>query len=175
MSRIRKAVGFWAVLVALIVVPTTFYVVSRLLDNLLGLPPLLPGQGNLFLAAISLLVGVFWVSWSYSFLHYVGKGSPVEAFGVALYPTQNLVTSGPYAYSRNPMVLGMLFILLGIALLLNSISGVVLIPILALVAFVYIRLYEEPGLVRRFGEDYVQYRGTTPAIIPIWKPRPLAN
>ena len=171
MSRVRKIVGFWVMLAIYVSVPLAFYLVSRLLDDLLGLPTVFAGQANLFLAAISLLVGIFWVTWAYSFLHYVGKGSPVEAFGVALYPTQNLVTTGPYAYSRNPMVLGMLFILLGIAFLLNSISALILIPILAVATIVYIRIYEETGLIRRFGDDYVRYRKTTPALIPTWKPQ----
>lgn len=171
MSRIRKFVGFWVILLVYVTIPLAFAVVSSSLDGILGFRPFLPEQVNLFLAAIALLVGLFWVSWAYSYLHYVGKGSPVEVFGVALYPTQFLVATGPYAYTRNPMVLGLLTLLLGIAFLMNSVSALILIPILAVVAVVYIRIYEEPGLVRRFGEDYVRYRHTTPALIPTWRPR----
>ena len=171
MSRIRKVVGFWVIVLVYITVPLAFAVFSRGLDGIFGFPALMPEQINLFLAAIALLVGIFWVSWAYSYLHFVGRGSPLEVFGVALYPTQNLVATGPYAYTRNPMVLGLLTLLLGIAFLMNSISAVVLIPILALIAVIYIKIYEEPGLVRRFGEDYVEYRKVTPVLIPTWKPR----
>jgi protein-S-isoprenylcysteine O-methyltransferase Ste14 len=171
MSRIRKFVGFWVILLVYVTIPMALAVFSNWVDGTLGLPPLLPEQINLFLAAIALLVGVFWISWAYSYLHYVGKGSPAEVFGVALYPTQYLVTTGPYAYTRNPMVLGLFTLLLGIAFLMNSISALVMVPILALGAVVYIRIYEEPGLARRFGEAYVQYRISTPVLIPTLKPR----
>ena len=171
MSRIRKFVGFWVILLVYITIPMAFAVFSTWLDGILGLRPPLPEQINLFLAAITLLVGIFWVSWAYSYLHFVGKGSPLEVFGVALYPTQNLVTTGPYAYTRNPMVLGLLTLLLGIAFLMNSISALIMVPILAVGTLVYIRIYEEPGLVRRFSEAYVQYRKMTPVLIPTLKPR----
>lgn len=171
MSRIRKFVGFWVILLVYITIPLAFAVFSRRLDGIVGFPYLIPEQVNLFLAAIFLLVGLFWVSWAYSYLHYVGKGSPVEVFGIALYPTQTLVITGPYAYTRNPMVLGLLTLLLGIAFLMNSISALILIPILAGAAVMYIKIYEEPGLVRRFGEGYEEYRKVTPVLIPSWKPR----
>lgn len=171
MSRIRKFVGFWVILLVYITIPVVFALFSGWLNGIMGFPPLMPEQVNLFLAAIFLLVGLFWVSWAYSYLHYVGKGSPVEVFGVALYPTQTLVATGPYAYTRNPMVLGLLTLLLGIAFLMNSISALILIPILAGAAVVYIKMYEEPGLVRRFGEGYEEYRKMTPVLIPSWKPR----
>ena len=171
MSRIRKFVGFWVILLVYITIPLAFAVFSSWLDGILGFPSLIPQQINLFLAAIALLVGIFWVSWAYSYLHFVGKGSPVEVFGVALYPTENLVTTGPYAYARNPMILGLLTLLLGVAFLMNSISALILIPILAAIAVVHIKIFEEPGLVRRFGEDYINYRKTTPTLIPSWKPR----
>ena len=171
MSRIRKFVGFWVILLVYITIPLALAVFSRGLDGIFGFPALMPEAVNLFLAAIALLVGIFWVSWAYSYLHYVGKGSPAEVFGVALYPTQCLVATGPYAYTRNPMVLGLLTLLLGIAFLMNSISALIMIPILAVIAVIYIRTFEEPGLVRRFGEEYVRYRKVTPVLIPAWKPR----
>lgn len=167
MSKIRIFIGFWIALIVFgIVFPGAFYLISKWLDNLLGLMPFPPESVNQFLAAFALLVGIFWVLWAYSYLHFVGRGSPIEAFGIALYPTQTLVTTGPYAYTRNPMVLGELFILLGIAFAVRSLAGLLLIPVLAVAAVVYLKLFEEPGLVRRFGEAYIEYRRRVPVLIP---------
>jgi protein-S-isoprenylcysteine O-methyltransferase Ste14 len=96
----------------------------------------------------------------------VGLGSPVEIFRFVLLPTQQLVTRGPYAYTRNPMFLGVLFLLLAIALHGMSITALALLPILLLVGLEYIRVYEEPALRERFGEEYRQYRRSVPALIP---------
>lgn len=171
MSRLRKFAGLWIALIVFgVVVPGVFYLVSVWLDALLDLPPILSESSGIFAAAFALVIGLFWVTWAYSYLHFVGKGSPVEAFGVALHPTERLVTTGPYAYTRNPMILGLLFILLAIAFVANSIPGLVLIPVLAVLAIGYVQRFEEPGLVRRFGEEYAQYRRAVPVLIPTARP-----
>jgi protein-S-isoprenylcysteine O-methyltransferase Ste14 len=68
-----------------------------------------------------------------------------------------LVTSGPYQLSRNPMYLGLLFMLFGWSFYLAS-----PVSLLGLVAFmVYISRFqiipEERALTARFGDDYVRY------------------
>ena len=167
MSRLRKFIGLWLTLLEFgIVFPVTFYLMSRLLDTVFDLSPFINPQTGALIAAFLLFIGIFWVSWGYSYIHFEGRGTPIEAFGKALYPTSKLVTTGPYAYVRNPMLLGQMFILLAIAFYTGSLSGLILIPILTLIALAYIRMYEEPELVRRFGDKYVQYRKSVPAIIP---------
>ena len=170
MSRVRQFLGLWIMLIAYVAIPFAFYLASTWLDRLLGLPPVIPESLNVFAAAFALLAGLFWVSWAYSYLHFVGRGSPVEVFGIALYPTRRLVTTGPYAYTRNPMVLGVLFILAAIAFIADSTAGLILVPVLALLAMVYIKRWEEPGLTRRFAEAYVEYCKAAPALIPSRKP-----
>ncbi|MFT4764911.1 MAG: protein-S-isoprenylcysteine O-methyltransferase Ste14 [Oleispira sp.] len=71
--------------------------------------------------------------------------------------SSSLVTSGIYQFTRNPMYLGMLLVLLGWADLLDTIlaySG-------AMIFFVYISLFqikpEEEILTQKFGEDFLQY------------------
>lgn len=171
MPRLKKFIGLWIALIVFgIIVPGTFYLLNEWLNRMLGIPPIFTDPNNVFAASIALLVGLFWITWAYSYLHFIGKGSPVEAFGVALYPTQKLVTTGPYAYTRNPMMMGMLFVLLAIACLANSLSGLILVPILALLVVAYVRKFEEPGLVCRFGEKYIGYRKAVPTLIPKFKP-----
>jgi len=171
MSQARKLTGLFLVLAFIIGVPLGYYGFCSVIDHVLALPPLSAALLNVypFLTAFSLVIGLFWVFWAYSYLHFVGLGSPVEAFQVALHPTQLLVTTGPYAYSRNPMFLGVLFLLLAVALHGRSVTGLMLLPIILLVGLEYIRAYEEPALQKRFGDEYRQYRRSVPALIPRFK------
>lgn len=169
--RLRIATGVIISFVTFgIALPAVFILAANWFDGLLDIPPLLsPGIATI-LAAFCAVVGLLWVTWSYSYLVFVGKGSPVEAFGMPLEPTQQLVTFGPYAYLRHPMIFGLLWLLLGIALYLRSITGVILVPIIALLTWAHLVIWEEFGLEERFGEEYKQYRKHVRALIPHLKP-----
>jgi protein-S-isoprenylcysteine O-methyltransferase Ste14 len=169
---VKKAVFALVVsVVALgVAVPVAFWFACNALDAALGLQPVIPRPVSLILAAAAVLIGVFWATWAYSYLVFVGKGVPLEAFGRALHPTRFLVTAGPYAYVRNPMMLGLFFGLLGVACLARSLSGLILVPIIAALFLIYAKRFEEPHLVRRFGADYEEYRGNVPSLIPRLSP-----
>ena len=85
-------------------------------------------------------------------------------------PTRRLVVRGPYRRVRNPMISGVLSILLGEAALLGSPELLLWFACVLAVNSIYIPLVEEPGLVRRFGEDYLAYRRAVPRWIPRRKP-----
>ncbi|MDO8682688.1 MAG: isoprenylcysteine carboxylmethyltransferase family protein [Armatimonadota bacterium] len=153
-----------------VLLPITFVLLSKWLDMTLGFPPLTSEDIATIVAAFCIFVGILWITWAYSYLVFIGKGSPVEAFGMALEPTQALVTFGPYAYLRHPMTFGILWVLVGTAFYIRSISGLILIPILALAAWAHIVIWEEKGLERRFGAEYKRYRENVPALIPRLKP-----
>src|SRR5712691_3975250 len=74
-------------------------------------------------------------------------------------PPRRLVVSGLYRWVRNPMYLGMGIFLVGEALLLPSITRDMLrmTGILWVVVTLLIVLYEEPTLLRTFGDDYERY------------------
>lgn len=164
MSWIRKLIGLWALLVIVVAIPAVYHAVSWLIDGIFALSPLpqAPLNAYLFVSAFCVAVGLFWVFWAYSYLNFVGRGSSIEM----ILPTERLVTTGPYAYTRNPMLLGLLFLLLAIALYGRSIAGLVLLPAAALAALEYIRANEEPILRERFGREYSLYRRSVPALIP---------
>lgn len=82
-------------------------------------------------------------------------------------PTNELVAAGAYRYSRNPMKGGLFLVLAGEALIAQSPALAAWFACFALVNVVYIRLHEEPGLVRRFGDRYRNYC----ARVPRWLPR----
>ncbi|HSP56484.1 MAG TPA: isoprenylcysteine carboxylmethyltransferase family protein [Dehalococcoidia bacterium] len=81
--------------------------------------------------------------------------------------TQRLVVKGPYRHVRNPMISGVIFVLLAEAALFGSFSILAWALLFALVNMVYIPLSEEPGLESRFGEDYRLYKQH----VPRWLPR----
>jgi protein-S-isoprenylcysteine O-methyltransferase Ste14 len=85
-------------------------------------------------------------------------------------PTRKLVSAGAYGCLRNPMKAGLFLTLAGEALLTRSPALGIWFTCFALVNIVYIRLYEEPGLEKRFGDQYRDYS----ARVPRWWPKPRA-
>jgi protein-S-isoprenylcysteine O-methyltransferase Ste14 len=78
-----------------------------------------------------------------------------------------LVTTGPYAYVRNPMLTGVFALLFGIGLSLGSASLLVIFtPLFILVNVWELKVIEEPELVKRLGQDYIEYRKRTPMFFP---------
>lgn len=69
-----------------------------------------------------------------------------------------LLTQGPYKYSRNPIYISMTIILIGSAILYNSLS-VFIIPILFMIMVKKIWIdYEESKLKKIFGQEYLNYQ-----------------
>jgi protein-S-isoprenylcysteine O-methyltransferase Ste14 len=70
----------------------------------------------------------------------------------------SLVTTGIYRFSRNPMYLGILMILAGVAVLLANAAALVLLPVFV----VYMNLFqitpEERALSATFGPDFTAYK-----------------
>ena len=85
-------------------------------------------------------------------------------------PTSRLVVEGPYLRVRNPMITGVALVLLGEAALLGSPSILIELGVFALANALWMPLVEEPGLSRRFGEDYEEYKGAVPRWIPRRRP-----
>jgi protein-S-isoprenylcysteine O-methyltransferase Ste14 len=113
------------------------------------------------LGAMALLAGVLMFSWCVSLFARVGRGTlaPWD-------PTQRLVAAGPYRYVRNPMISGVAAVLAGEALLTGSrILGLWLLVFVAF-NYAYFVLVEEPGLERRFGAPYREYKARVARWIP---------
>jgi protein-S-isoprenylcysteine O-methyltransferase Ste14 len=85
-------------------------------------------------------------------------------------PTPKLIVASLYSYVRNPMITSLILIQVGEAVLFASVG----IAILAIFDFVFNTIYfilsEEPGLEKRFGADYVEYKKNVPRWIPRLKP-----
>lgn len=69
-----------------------------------------------------------------------------------------IVTGGVYQISRNPMYLGFVFILLGVAILMGSLSPFLVVPLFAvLIDPIFIRT-EERMMHAAFGKDWLVYK-----------------
>lgn len=106
--------------------------------------------------------------WSYAGVVFIAIGiaivaGPALAFARArttIIPFQesdSLVTSGMYRITRNPMYLGMLSILVGVAVLCGSVSPFVVATLFVPVLNVRVIRHEEAMLAERFGAEYDAY------------------
>lgn len=91
----------------------------------------------------------------------IGKGTLAPWF-----PTGKLVVTGLHAYVRNPMIIGVLTVLLGESAAILSRPILVWLILFFLINNLYFLLFEEPNLERRFGKDYLDYKKKVPRWIP---------
>jgi protein-S-isoprenylcysteine O-methyltransferase Ste14 len=77
-------------------------------------------------------------------------------------PTRMLIAADIYQYTRNPMKLGLFLMLIGECVLLRSPALAIWTLSFIVVNAIYIRVSEEPGLRKRFGAPYDDYRKKVP-------------
>ena len=145
---------------------TVILCAAIIVDNLLQLPRFVPEQARLLISLPLIGLGMAVALWSV-FYFLKARGTPVP-----FNPPPQLVNTGPYRYSRNPMLTGVFIFLLGVGLWLNSLSLVFVFTPLFITFIVWeVKQIEEPELVKRLGSDYIEYRKKTPMFLPKLKPR----
>jgi protein-S-isoprenylcysteine O-methyltransferase Ste14 len=120
-----------------------------------------------FLAISFFLVGISLFLWTNYLFKTFGKGT-LAPWTVK----QHLVIRGPYKYCRNPMITGVLFILIGETLFLHSTNIFIWTCAFFLVHIFYFAFKEEPDLYKRFGDEYKTYKENVPRWIPKLRPYP---
>ncbi len=129
------------------------------LDKHLGsrLPEWATGPG-LALVVIGALLGLIAAG------HIVLKGGGTPA---PFDPPRKFVPRGLFRFVRNPMYVGGVLLLVGFGLYFRS-PAITLFGFVMFVALhLFVVLVEEPGLRKRFGEEYAAYCRT----VPRWLPR----
>lgn len=118
--------------------------------------------GALRIVGAQLIVLGAWVyfrcAWDFA---VAGRGTPFP-----LDPPLELVARHLYRYVRNPMYLGVLSVVVGAALFFESLRLLQYAAALAAGFHLFVVLYEEPALRRRFGDSYTRYAETVPRWIP---------
>jgi len=124
-------------------------------------------SARLAVALVLGIVGGLFALWSNAALLIRGEGGPTDAFNVAISPrTKHLVVSGPYRYSRNPMVFGAFSVYFALAVYWNSAQTLAALALLLAAAKFYLKATEEKRLLKDFGTEYLEYRENTPMILP---------
>jgi protein-S-isoprenylcysteine O-methyltransferase Ste14 len=99
--------------------------------------------------------GIALAGWSIVTLHRAGTTvRPDRA-------ADRLVTDGPFGWRRNPIYMGEVLILLGLAELTHNIWFAILAPVFMLAVFWLAILPEERHLEERFGQAYLDYKART--------------
>jgi protein-S-isoprenylcysteine O-methyltransferase Ste14 len=91
-----------------------------------------------------------------------GKGTPLP-----LDPPKKLVVEGPYQVVRNPMYWSVGSVILGEAAIFHSRALAELAGVFAAGVILFVLLFEEPELRRKFGAEYEEYCRR----VPRWLPR----
>ena len=144
--------------------PLLIAVAGRWLDRLLGLQPF--GGWVSTIAGVALMVvGLPFAFWAVLAEARIGGGTPVPTI-----PTQRLVVEPPFTFCRNPMVLGTAVGYFGFGVWLGSLSAIALVVVFSALLLIYVKALEEGELEARFGADYLEYKRSTPFLIPrFWR------
>lgn len=157
----RIAATLLAGFVIVILIPYLVIKAGPALDRLLGLPSFRVGMVNFILGGVLLVVGLSCGVWSVYIQLTHGQGTPLP-----MMPTQQLLTTGPFRYCRNPMTLGTILAYLGIGIVAGSVIGLILLVCLVALLLLYLKRMEERELAERFGESYLEYKREVPFLIP---------
>lgn len=142
-----------------VLVPGTFAVVLPIV--LAGDRPAATG-GTLVLALVLLVLGAALYlrsAWDFA-VSGGGTPAPIDA-------PKHLVERGFYRYTRNPMYVASLTMVIGWATLFGAAVLIAYAAVLFVAFSLFVRLYEEPRLEREFGTEYRTYA----AEVGRWLPR----
>lgn len=89
-----------------------------------------------------------------AFFYMTKSGTNVDARK----PTNAIVTVSVFSYTRNPMYISMVILLIAFSLLLNALWIALLIPLFMFVMQKGVIEREEAYLENKFGSEYLQYK-----------------
>ena len=90
-----------------------------------------------------------------------GRGTPAP-----IAPPERLVVGGEYRFVRNPMYVALIMAVLGQAMIFGSLGVLVYSVAMWAITASFVRWYEEPVLLKRYGDEYERYRQAVRAWVP---------
>ena len=154
-------------LLVLILVPVVIYLITSLFDTVIRIEIVRNPVIRWIVIIILLITGLIYGIWSVIIQNIIGEGGPVEIGKIEISPkTKNLIVSGPYKYTRNPMLFGTFLIYLAFALFINSVTAVIfVVAILTFMLSVVVKM-EEKRLLEDFGIQFEKYQKRVSRFIP---------
>jgi protein-S-isoprenylcysteine O-methyltransferase Ste14 len=150
-SSIVKTVIF-----TILVPGTVAVIVPRNIASDAATPTLLSSIGFLPMALGAAIY--FWCAWDFA---VAGQGTPAPVDA-----PKHLVVRGLYRFVRNPMYVGIQLVLTGESAAFRSLRILIYAAIVFVFFSLFVILYEEPALTRKFGAEYEQYKRSVPRWIP---------
>jgi protein-S-isoprenylcysteine O-methyltransferase Ste14 len=142
-------------------IPAILILLLPQVDSRTGIGSFYVGYGNIAVGMIAIFLGGFLAFWTIIAQIRLASGTPFP-----MLPTKKLLIIGPFRYCRNPMTLGTIAAYSGIAVLVGSYTALLAVAIFSLILILYLKLIEEKELELRFGQEYLEYRKSTPFLLP---------
>ena len=98
------------------------------------------------------MAGVLLLAWSVRTMSCAGVDPDPNK------PTTAVVTTGPYALSRNPIYVSFFVVYLGVALMVNMVWPLAFLPVGMALLYYGVIAQDESYLERVFGDEYRQYK-----------------
>ena len=160
MNRVAAIAGS---AIFLVIAPGTVAVlIPRRIYHWQMAPPLLGFVPFRVLGVLLICAGLPVLLDSFARFAVVGLGTPAPVA-----PPKHLVVSGLYRHVRNPMYVAVLSLVLGQGLLFGSVRVLEYGAAVFVLVHLFVLLYEEPMLQRKFGGEYDDYRKN----VKRWWPR----
>jgi protein-S-isoprenylcysteine O-methyltransferase Ste14 len=168
-TNTRERRLWWRHLISFLAFPVTMTVV---IPALIVIPAGVRGPrlgaaltvGLVTFGCLLIAAGLGLLIWTVVLFDRVGKGT--LGLGPVMGEPVHLVVRGPYRHVRNPMITGVLCILLGEAAVTASSDLLFWFAIFLAFQVTVIPFWEEPHLVKRYGSEYADYRRNVPRWIP---------
>ena len=130
-------------------------IVGGVVDRyLLSVPSVLPGRVRFGAAAVAAALGIGGMAAAIGLFKRTGQDAkPWE-------PTPEIISTGVYRVTRNPMYVGMALLQTGIGLAVESAWIIALVPVALAVVYATAVRHEETYLEGKFGAAYVRYKSS---------------
>jgi protein-S-isoprenylcysteine O-methyltransferase Ste14 len=131
------------------------------MDKWLNFPSITYLPWTIIIGYILLIPGAYLWAWT-AILFFKAHGTPVP-----INPPQELVTTGIYSFSRNPMQTGIYLVFFGIGLLTGSLAlTFIFTPLFIILMTIYVKKVEEKELEMQFGQQYLDYKKKVGLYLP---------